>query len=174
MASRPRSWIPLAFVAVIGGGFALLIAFAFVLDWLQTRGHVWADVDHDPVLAYVPSGAHLVASSHSGLTMTAGCGEHSKCEYIRTYASPLSGAALRAQVEADLASLGFARTPTHPSKCAPAFAHAERFARGDISVWPNYYATPFTVSRTSPPIPTSEGTSIVQLRIENMDIVYGC
>ncbi len=174
MKARAAPWLLLVLIPAMAVPFVLLIVAIFGLDWYETKQHVWVDVEHDPALAYVPAGAHLVASSHSGLTMAAQCPEHSKCEYIRTYASPLSKADLRAQVERDLVALGFTRTPTHPSKCAPAFAHAERFARGEISVWPTYLTTPYQVSRSSPLIPTSEGASILQLRIENTDIVWGC
>lgn len=171
--SRLR-FVPLLVVPALMVPFVLVIGGGLALDWYKTAGHVWADLERDPVLAYVPAGGHLVASQHSGIALAAGCGDHQKCEVLRTYASPLSATDLRIQVERDLSSLGFTRTPTHPSKCAPAFAHAERFARGEISVWPSYFPTPFQISRTAPPVPTSAGASVVQLRIENMDIVYGC
>lgn len=153
--------------------FVLLMTFVFVLDWLENRGHVWTAIEREPVFGYGPAGAHLVASSHSGWAFAARCSESSRCEYTHTFASPLSEDALRAQVERDLAALGFTRTPPHAGKCAPAYAHAERFARGDISVWPTYGTTPYRMGKSST-IASSEGASIVQLRIDNMEVVWGC
>jgi hypothetical protein len=62
-APRRLSW---KLFLVFAAPFVLLMAFVFVLDWLENRGHVWTPIEREPVFGYVPAGAHLVASLHSG------------------------------------------------------------------------------------------------------------
>jgi hypothetical protein len=153
--------------------FALLLIYIFMLDWLANRGRVWTPVESQPVFAYVPTGAHLVSSSHTGWTFTSRCPEHSRCEYTHMFGSPLDEAELRALVERELGALGFVRKPPNPAKCAPYYARSERFAKGDISVWPVYGPTPYRIGKSSS-IPVTEGRTVVSLRIDNMELAWGC
>ncbi len=169
----PRRRISVRFALIFFAPFVLLLACIFAIDWYENRSRVWTPVERQPVFAYIPANAHLVGSSHTGWTMSARCPAESRCEYTHTFASTLEVAELRAQVARELESLGFARRAPNPPKCAPYYAHAERFAKGDISVWPTYGPTPFANGKSST-IPTSEGRSVVRLRIDNMEIAWGC
>lgn len=80
---------------------------------------------------------------------------------------------LRAQVERELLALGFVRRAPNAARCAPAFRNAERFAKGEISVWPTYGPTPYRLGKVAT-IAATEGRAVVQLRIENMELYWGC
>jgi hypothetical protein len=153
--------------------FGLLVGGVFVVNALENCGHDWVALEAEPVFAYVPAGAHLVGAGHTGLAFTERCAPHVRCEYVWQFASPLPVDALRAQVEQDLARMGFVRVRPRPARCPPASAHAERFARGEVSVWPSYGPTPYAIGR-SHTVGVADGAAVVRLAIDNMQIYWGC
>jgi hypothetical protein len=155
------------------GPFFVILAMIFIVDRWEDSRHDWVPVESQPVFDYVPEGAHLVAATHSGWTSASRCSEKSRCEWTRSYASPLGVQELHAQVTRDLERLGFAPRAPSASKCAPAYRTVERWAKGDISVWIWIGPTPYVMGKSNT-IPISAGRSVVQLRIDNMEIFWGC
>lgn len=156
---------------ILGPGFLALLGFVFALDAYLDRQHDWAPIESDPVFAWVPSGMHRVGEPITGHAFTP-CKQDGRCEQIVYFAGPGTEASVRATVERELLAAGFARRPT-TKKCPPGLRGADRFVRGDLSVWPRYGATPFPVSR-SRWIPPSEGATAVRLTIDNMQVFWGC
>lgn len=169
----PRRRIPWRILPILWGPFLVILAVIFIVDRWENSRHDWVPVESQPVFDYVPEGSHLVGSMHSGWTAASRCPEKSRCEYTRSFASPLEVEALHAQVRRDLEKLGFTQRAPNAMKCAPAYRTVERWVNGDISVWIWIGPTPYVMGKSTT-IPTSAGRSVVQLRIDNMEVFWGC
>lgn len=65
---QPRRRLTAKLALVFFAPFVLLLAFVFFLDWRANQGHAWVRIEDEAIYRYVPAGARLASSSHSGWT----------------------------------------------------------------------------------------------------------